>query len=261
MDTNALEVTDATFEVDVIEESRRRPVIVDLWAEWCAPCRALGPVLERLAEERAGAFRLAKVDVDRNPVIAQQFQVMSIPAVKAFVGGRMVDEFTGALPEDQVRKWLDPLVPNEADEAAAAAAALETAGDLDAAEAGYRAALNIQPGNAGASLGLARVLVARGDASGAEALVAPLLPDPEAERVMSMIRLTGWGSEPSSGDPLAAAQAKAAAGEWAVALDDLLAIVRDVPGARDAVLDIFAVLGDDHDITRAYRPKLAAALF
>src|SRR5690606_2707900 len=116
-----VDVGDASFDAEVIAESHRRPVVVDFWAAWCGPCRLLGPVLERLAAEASGAFRLAKVDVDASPVVSQLHGVRSIPLVKAFRGGEVVDEFVGALPEGEVRRWLEGFVPGPADEAAARA--------------------------------------------------------------------------------------------------------------------------------------------
>lgn len=109
--TAVIDVTEATFGAEVVERSRAVPVVIDLWAEWCAPCRQLGPVLEKLAVEAAGAWVLAKVDVDANPRLAQALQVQGIPAVKAVVNGELVAEFTGALPEAQVRAWLAQLAP------------------------------------------------------------------------------------------------------------------------------------------------------
>jgi putative thioredoxin len=161
---NVVDVTEATFATDVIERSRQVPVVIDLWAEWCAPCRQLGPVLERLAGEGDGSWVLAKVDVDANPRIAQALQVQGIPAVKAIVDGELVDEFTGAMPEPQVRQWLERLGVGAGPAAGVAAdvriddaQAAERAGDLDAARAAYQAVLTDAPGDRDAKAGLARV--------------------------------------------------------------------------------------------------------
>lgn len=258
--TTVLDVTDASFAAEVLDESQARPVVVDFWAEWCAPCRTLGPVLEALAQEKGGAFRLAKLDVDRNPAVAQQFQVMGIPAVKAFVDGRLVDEFTGALPEADVRAWLDGFLPSPADDLAAEAAALVAAGDRDGAEERYRRALAEEPRNPAAAVGLAVLLIDRGALEEAEELVTPLLPDAGAERALAAITVRTW-AELEGTDDLAEARRRAAAGEWEAALDALMAQVPQVPEAREAILQVFAVLGDGHPLTRTYRSKLAAALF
>src|SRR2546428_547858 len=109
------DVSDQTFQSEVVEESFRRPVVVDFWADWCQPCRMIGPVLERLAEEHGGQFVLAKLDVDSNPQVSYAFRIQSIPAVKAFRDGRLVSEFVGAIPEQAIRHWLQPLLPSEAD--------------------------------------------------------------------------------------------------------------------------------------------------
>src|SRR5919198_4988274 len=113
--SSIIEVTDSTFAEQVIEESRRRPVVVDFWAAWCQPCRMIGPVLERLAEEHHGQFVLAKLDVDANPQASYAFRIQSIPAVKAFRDGRLVSEFVGAIPEQAIRQWLQPMLPSESD--------------------------------------------------------------------------------------------------------------------------------------------------
>src|SRR5918999_5485887 len=112
---SVVNVTDATFREAVIEESRRRPVVVDFWAGWCQPCRIIGPVLERLADDHNGDFLLAKLDVDANPEASMAFQIQSIPAVKAFKDGVVVNEFIGALPEPAIRQFLDGVIPSEAD--------------------------------------------------------------------------------------------------------------------------------------------------
>ena len=128
-----LDVNLADFQVAVLDESRTRPVVVDFWAPWCGPCKSLKPILEKLAAEYGGKFRLAKVNADDNQALSQQYGVRGIPAVKAFVNGEMVDEFSGALPEAEVRAFLDRLVPGPAEDLRAQAAAAHTAGDHGAA--------------------------------------------------------------------------------------------------------------------------------
>jgi len=156
-----IEVTEETFASEVIERSRQVPVVVDFWAGWCAPCKALGPVLERLAEEAGGSWVLAKVDVDANPRLAGAFEVQGIPAVRAFKDGREVAEFTGALPEPAVRDWLTQLGPSPADLAYDEATRLEAAGLLDAAAERYRQVLAEAPAHAEAGAALNRVELAQ----------------------------------------------------------------------------------------------------
>jgi putative thioredoxin len=254
------EVSDADFAQAVLEESKLRPVVVDFWAGWCQPCLVLGPILETVAEEKQGAFLLAKLDVDTNPLTARQFRVMSIPAVWAFRDGRPVDQFVGAIPEPAVREWIDRLLPTEADHEAARAMEAEREGRLDEAERMYREALDADPGNRAARLGLGRVLATRGEVEAARELVEPLTPDPEADRVLAAIRVSEWSREDGA-DPLGRAKAAAGEGRFREALDAMLSLVKDRPETREAMLDVFAVLGDDNDLTREYRPKLAAALF
>jgi putative thioredoxin len=264
-DPAVVEVGDADFEQVVLEGSKERPVVVDFWAEWCAPCRQLGPVLERLAEEKGGEFLLAKLDTDANQYTAAQFDVRSIPLVVGFVDGRPVDSFVGAMPEPAVRQWVDRLLPSSGDRAALGAEALEQAGRFDEAEREYRAVLADEPGNRAATLGLARCLAYRGETSEAEETVRTLLPDPEAERLLSALRVEAWRSIDGSARGLDAARAAAAAGRWREALDAMLAAVRDDPESRNearaAMLDVFAVLGDEDPLVREYRTKLASTLF
>jgi putative thioredoxin len=261
--THVVDVTDTDFEQVVIEGSKQRPVVVDMWAAWCGPCRTLGPILEKVAAERDGAFLLAKLDVDANAVgnaLLQAVQSQGIPTVVAFRDGQPVNMFIGAYPEPEVNRFIDTLVPSEAEIEADEALAEEAAGDLESAEAGYRDALEKDPENGEAAVGLARILVGRGELDQAKALVEPLLPDPDAERVMATVRVRGWATDAGTG-PLGDARRDAAAGRWREALDGLLAVLDDEPdAARASMVDVFATLDDD-PLVAEYRPKLAARLF
>ena len=153
----SIDVTESTFQTEVIDRSHTAPVVVDFWAEWCGPCRALGPVLEKLASEADGAWSLAKVDVDANQQLSGALGIQGIPAVKAIKDGKIVAEFTGALPEPQVRAWLDKLGPTPAELLVAEGAEAETEGNLELAADRYRAALTAEPANAAARSALSRV--------------------------------------------------------------------------------------------------------
>src|SRR6266540_1284030 len=196
------DVTDADFEARVVQRSYQVPVVIDFWADWCAPCHALGPILERGVEARGGAVELARIDVDQSPQLAAAFGVQGIPAVKAVKEGRLVDEFVGAQPQNVVEQFLDGLLPSQA--------------DVAAAEPLARARLALASADPGADFGKA----------------AGRALDGEAEE----------------------------------ALSELLAAVREGPGerrdrARELMLDVFRVLGDDHPLARRYRKDLTSALF
>lgn len=261
---HVVDVTDADFEQVVIEGSMERPVVVDLWADWCGPCKTLGPILEKVASEREGAFLLAKLDVDANAVgnaLLQAVRAQGIPTVVAFKDGQPVNMFIGAYPEDEVNRFVDTLMPSEAELVAEEAHAEEEAGDLAGAEAGYRDALEKEPGNRDAAIGLARILVERDDDDEARELVTPLLPDADAERILSAMRVKGWAGETADG-ALGAAKREAAAGRWAEALEGMLAaLVDDRESAREAMVDVFGVLGPEDPLVATYRAKLAAALY
>jgi putative thioredoxin len=256
-----VEVTDATFEQMVIQESAKRPVIVDLWAEWCGPCKSLGPILEKVARERGGEFLLAKLDVDANPSTSQAFGVQSIPTVVAFVNGQPVDGFVGAYPEQAVNQFVDAVLPTEAEQEVAEARAEERLGDVAGAEEGYREALAADDGNRDARIGLARIVLARGELDEARSLIAPVLPDVEAERIASAIRVAEWATLPGGGNGLDEAKRLASNERWREALEWMLASARDDGDARDAMVDVFNVLGDEDPLVPEYRRKLASALF
>jgi putative thioredoxin len=262
---NVIEVTDKNFATDVLEESRNRPVVVDFWAAWCQPCRMIGPVLERLAEEHGGQFLLAKLDVDSNPEASTAFRIQSIPAVKAFRDGRPVSEFVGAIPEQAIRQWIQGILPSEADALAEKGANAERERKVDEAEGLYRQALSLQPDHRQASLGLAGLLAMKGDVEGARETLAAIRPDPEAERLLAAIEVSEWAS-PNGDSPLSRAEGAAAEGRFQEALEVFLAAVQngtteEKDRARDAMLKVFAVLGEDDPLTSEYRRKLATALF
>jgi putative thioredoxin len=261
---NVIEVTDQNFMESVVEESKRRPVVVDFWAEWCAPCRMIGPVLERLADEHQGEFLLAKLDVDANPQASMAFRIQSIPAVKAFINGQLASEFIGAIPEANIRQFLDSILPTEADRLAMQGFQELGDGHEAEAEALFRQAVEGEPGHLGASLGLAEIAAGRGDADEARRLLEPLRPHPDAERILAGLEVSSWGAESNGSGPLGAAEKAAAEGRYAEALEGLLASVQsgeDRDAAREAMLKLFAVLGDDDPLVAEYRPKLAAALY
>ncbi len=277
-----IDVGDGDFEQQVLAGSETTPVVVDFWAPWCAPCRTLGPVLERLAQEHDGAFVLAKVNVDEAPAVAQTFGIRSIPAVMGFRDGALVGQFVGAQPEAAVRQFLAGVLPTEADRLVREGLTL-AATDPAGAETTLRAALEREARHPRALLGLARLLAEREAVADALPLLERISPNApvarEAERLAAALRtrLDGTGDEATlrarvAADPtdvgarLALGRALAASGRHEAALAELLEVVQrdrhyDDDGARRAMLDLFEVLGPQHPLTDRYRGELAKALF
>jgi putative thioredoxin len=252
-----IDVAEADFESRVLQRSYERPVVVDFWAAWCAPCRHLGPVLERVAGEHPNDVELVKVDVDANPALASAFGVQGIPAVKAFRDGAVVSEFVGNYPEQAVRQFFDALLPSEADRLAKAG---DASRDPAEAERAYRSALDSERDNRPAVIGLAALLAERGAFEEARELLARIPEDADVRRLRAHLDLAEAAGDAAADDPLAAA---AADGDWEPVLERLLQDVRNGNGddARQRMLDVFEVLGPDHPLTAKYRAALASALF
>lgn len=242
------DVAEDTFQTAVIERSHQVPVVVDFWAEWCGPCRQLGPALEAEAAKRGADVDLAKVDVDSNQGLAQSFGVQGIPAVKAFKDGKVVDQFTGAVPPAQVAKFFDGLVPSEADR-------LADSSD----EADLRRALELDPKQTRAAVGLARLLIARGELQEAARLLAPFEGDFLAAGLGARAELA------AAGDDHAEAFAAWDEGRHEAALESLQEAVATAEGEdrdrlRQVMVAIFTELGPDSELARSHRRRLALAL-
>ena len=279
-----IEVTDQTFDAEVLERSRTTPVVVDFWAAWCGPCRVLGPVLEKLAAEFQGAFILAKVDVDRNPNLAMRYRVQGIPAVKAFADGKLAGEFTGALPEPQVRKFIRKLIPSQADLYARQGYEWEMNNQPAMAVTNYRQALAEQPDHYPAMVGLGRTLLKQGEVDEAIAVLERIPDGLPEKQVANALLATARFRQHADGhteedlrarlqaDPADVASRYALASLLAVeqrfeeALQEFLEVVRrdrryNDDGARKAMLALFTTIGEEHPLTQLYRRELANVLF
>jgi putative thioredoxin len=244
-----MDVTEATFQTAVLDRSATVPVVVDFWAEWCGPCRSLGPVIERAVAARAGKVELAKIDTDANPGLASTYGIQSIPAVKAFKDGKVASEFVGAQPPAAVERFLDLLVPSEVDE-------LVAAGD----EASLRRAVELEPSRADAAVPLARILFTRGESDDALKLLEGVPGSFSADGLKSRIALE-TKSEPDLSEAFQALDA----GDSAKALELLLAALPSSDGSREDVRKVIVGILDglsvDDPLARESRRKLAAALY
>jgi putative thioredoxin len=245
-----MDVSESNFQTAVLERSRTVAVVVDFWAEWCGPCRQLGPVLERAVAARAANVELAKVDVDASPTLAQTYGIQSIPAVKAFRDEKVVSEFVGAQPPAAIERFLDQLVPSEAD-------GLVAQGD----EASLRRAVGLAPSRADAAVPLARILHGRGDNDGAQALLKEVPGSFAAQGLAARITLEQAGAS----DELQAAFGALDAGDHGRALDLLIGLLPSADGSRDdirrVVVGILDEIGVDDPLARESRRRLATALY
>lgn len=248
--SSVIDVSEATFDREVVQRSYDVPVVVDFWAAWCAPCRALGPVLEKLASEADGSWRLAKLDVDSNQQLATAFGVQGIPAVKGFRNGSVMAEFTGALPETQVRQWLTRLGPTPAELAFDEGREAEARGDLESAAAAYRRALQADPGHA--------------DARGALARVELRLRVTTADEATLLARVDADPSDVEAATALA--DLRAVAGDYREAFSILLEAIRATSGddresVRKHLVDVLEALPADDPRAMSARRALSLALY
>lgn len=283
----AQDVSQADFEQHVVEASFRQPVVIDFWAPWCAPCKVLKPMLEKLADEYGGKFMLAKVNSEENPEISARFAVRGIPAVKAMVDGEIVDEFTGALLEGAVREWLDKLIPSPAETLRRAARLLAASGDQAGALQRLAEASTLEPDNEWVRVDAAEILLTVGEVDEARRLLGSLrvpdiLKDARVSQLLAQVKFVTMGAEVNSEAAAAAAAAVAAnendldarlklatvliaANRHAEGLDQLLEIVRLDRGFKDDIgrkmlLDVFKLLGGQSELLTTYRRKLASLL-
>jgi len=279
MSEHALDVGLADFDRNVLDESKRRLVVVDFWAPWCGPCKSLKPVLEKLVAEYDGRFLLAKINSDENQELAARYAVRGIPSVKAFLDGQVVDEFSGALPEGDVRAFLDRLIPSPADELRAQAMDARMAGDTAGALQLLAEASKLDPQNVGVRLDAAEILLDLGETDEVQRLIqsVPDAADPRVPQLKARLRFSGAAGEDAAtlrarvetdgGDldaRLKLANLLVAAGDYEAGMEQLLEIVRrdrafgdDV--GRKTLLSVFDLLGGGELVSR-YRRMLASAL-
>ena len=275
-----VDVSEADFDFEVLAYSQQTPVVVDFWAEWCIPCKVLGPMLERFAQEANGSFRLARVNVDDNPNLALRFLVRSIPAVKAFKGGKMVAEFTGAQPEPKVREFLSALVPSQDDLTLEKAYSFLQMQQPKSAEKTFREVLAHNPDSTTAQLGLVKSLLFQGRAiecqgwlrnfPASREYASAEIVRPLADVLVSLENGNLTTSDNEYENNLYAAYLNSLhlfqRGNIPATLDGLLDILRQDKRFREGevrrvILGILELFGESHPLTRQYRNELASVLF
>ncbi|MEP7201151.1 MAG: thioredoxin [Ilumatobacteraceae bacterium] len=236
----AIDVTDATFQTEVVDRSNTNPVVVDLWAPWCGPCKTIGPILEKVTDATNGEVVLVKVNVDENPGVSQAFQVQSIPAVYALKNGEVIDGFVGAHPEHVIEEFVANLLPSEADRTVASLLAEGT-------EGAYRAVLELDADNEDAIVGLAEMLVARGEAEQALSFLSRI---PETDRTRRIAAAARVSTQP-----------ELITDDYDSKLADLLEKVKNDDEARQQYVDLLELMGPDDPRTATYRKQLTARLY
>jgi len=271
-----ISVTDASFEYDVIAYSQNTPVVVDFWADWCKPCRVITPILERMAEQSQGEFRLAKVDVDANPNLSLRFSVRSIPTVMAFSQGRKVSDFTGLIPEQMIRDFISRILPpSPSDLLAQKGNSLLSMGELKEAREAFLQSLDLDGNHASSTLGLMKISLLQGQPDLTRTLFRDFPPSPEfnaAEKLVPLMK----AMEDLNNDALPTdtdldaifvnSVRLVARGNTMAGIDGLLDVLRQdkryrKDRARNILLALLELLDTEDELTRKYRAELASILF